>query len=156
MRTLLARVAQALPLGIVALGALAFVIGAGGTRTSLPTLSSTVAAWRGLAGSARPKVDVGQRVIVVLKAPSLAQRVARAGGRATDSQERQWTTSALAAQQQVLATLAQHGVQVRGDYYFSRGINGFSAAPDSEAVAPLGGGAPGAAAFSAAGAPPPA
>src|SRR2546423_5730641 len=143
MRTLLARVAQALPLGIVALGALAFVIGAGGTRTSLPTLSSTVAAWRGLAGSARPKVDVGQRVIVVLKAPSLAQRVARAGGRATDSQERQWTTSALAAQQQVLATLAQHGVQVRGDYYYSRVINRVSAALHSQAGAPLGREAPG-------------
>ena len=137
MRTPLARAAQALPLGIVALGALAFVIGAGGTRVALPTLSSTAAAWRGLAGSARPKVDVGQRVIVVLKAPSLAQRVARAGGRASDSEERQWTTSALAAQQQVLATLAQHGVQVRVDYYFSRVINGFSAALDSEAVALL-------------------
>src|SRR5438067_2442996 len=109
MRTPLARAAQALPLGVVALGALAFVIGAGGTRVALPTLSSTAAAWRGLAGSARPKVDVGQRVIVMLKAPSLAQRVARAGGRASDSVERQWTTSALAAQQQVLATLAQHG-----------------------------------------------
>src|SRR5213080_683471 len=137
MRTPLARAAQALPLGIVALGALAFVIGAGGTRVALPTLSSTAAAWRGLAGSARPKVDVGQRVIVVLKAPSLAQRVARAGGRASDSQERQWTTAALAAQQQVLATLAQHGVQVRVDYYYSRVINGFSAALDSEAVALL-------------------
>src|SRR5881227_1072342 len=137
MRTPLARAAQALPLGIVALGALAFVIGAGGTRVALPTLSSTAAAWRGLAGSARPKVDVGQRVIVVLKAPSLAQRVARAGGRASDSEERQWTTSALAAQQQVLATLAQHGVQVRVDYYYSRVINGFSASLDSEAVALL-------------------
>src|SRR5213592_3295211 len=132
-----ARAAQALPLGIVALGALAFVVGAGGTRTAQPTLSSTAAAWRGLAGSARPKVDVGQRVIVVLKAPSLAQRVAGAGGRATDSQERQWTTAALAAQQQVLATLAQHGVQVRVDYYYSRVINGFSASLDSEAVALL-------------------
>src|SRR2546423_1887694 len=140
MRTPLASAARAgriAPLGIAALGALAFVLGAGGTRTAQPTLSSTAAAWRGLAGSARPKVDVGQRVIVVLKAPSLAQRVAQAGGRATDSQERQWTTSALAAQQQVLATLAQHGVRRRVDYYYSRVINGFSAALDSEAVALL-------------------
>ena len=66
MRTRLARAAQALPLGIIALGALTFVLGAGGTRTAQPTLSSTAAAWRGLAGNARPKVDVGQRVIVVL------------------------------------------------------------------------------------------
>src|SRR5204863_2150296 len=105
--------------------------------STAPTLSSSAGAWRGLAGSARPQVDLGQRVIVVLKAPSLAQRVAGAGGRATDSQERQWTTAALAAQQQVLATLAQHGVQVRVDYYYSRVINGFSASLDSEAVALL-------------------
>src|SRR2546430_11911514 len=123
--------------GIVALGTLAFVLGAGGTESTEPTLSSTAAAWRGLAGSARPQVDVGQRQIVVLKAPSLAQRVARAGGHATDSEERQWTTAALAAQQQVLATLAQHGVQVRVDYYYSRVINGFAAALGSEAVALL-------------------
>jgi Subtilase family/Peptidase inhibitor I9 len=134
MRTRLGRVA---PFVLAALGALAFVLGAGGTSSTTPTLSSSAAAWRGLAGSARPQVDVGQRVIVVLKAPSLAQRVARAGGLATDSQERQWTTAALAAQQQVLATLAQHGVQVRVDYYYSRVINGFSATLDSEAVALL-------------------
>src|SRR5438876_15957 len=132
-----ARVGRMAPFGIVALGTLAFVLGAGGTESTQPTLSSTAAAWRGLAGSARPQVDVGQRQIVVLKAPSLAQRVARAGGHATDSEERQWTTAALAAQQQVLATLAQHGVQVRVDYYYSRVINGFSAALDSEAVALL-------------------
>src|SRR4051794_38626759 len=140
MRSHLARAARAgrlLPLGLAALGALAFVIGAGGTRPAQPTVSSAAAAWRGLAGSARPQVDVGQRVIVVLKAPSLAQRVARAGGRATDAQERQWTAAALAAQAQVRATLAQHGVQVRVDYNYSRVINGFSAALDAEAVALL-------------------
>ena len=82
-------------------------------------------------------MDVGQRVIVVLKAPSLAQRVAAAGGRATDAQERQWTSAAVAAEQQVLTTLAAHGVQVRVDYNYSRVINGFSAALDSEAVALL-------------------
>lgn len=134
MRTHLGRVA---PFVLAALGGLAFVLGAGGTSSTAPTLSSSAAAWRGLAGSARPQVDLGQRVIVILKAPSLAERVAAAGGLATDSQERQWTTAALAAQQQVLGTLAQHGVQVRVDYYYSRVINGFSASLDSEAVALL-------------------
>jgi hypothetical protein len=76
-------------------------------------------------------------VIVVLKAPSLADRVAAAGGRATDAQERQWTSAAVAAEQQVLTTLAAHGVQVRVDYNYARVINGFSAALDSEAVALL-------------------
>src|SRR5262249_36620994 len=132
-----ARLGRLTPVAVVVLGTLAVVVGAGGTRTTQPTLSSNAAAWRGLAGSARPQVDVGQRVIVVLKAPSLAQRVAKAGGRATDSQEREWTTAALAAQQQVLGTLAQHGVQVRADYYYSRVLNGFSASLDSEPVALL-------------------
>ena len=134
MRTPLASV---IPLAVVALGVMALVLGAGGTSPTQPTLSSTAASWRGLAGTARPQVDVGQRVIVVLKAPSLAQRVARAGGHATDAHEIQWTAAALAAQKQVLATLASHGVQVRVDYYYSRVINGFSAALDSEAVALL-------------------
>jgi hypothetical protein len=132
-----ARFGRAAPLAVVALGVTAVVLGAGGTRATEPTLSSTAAAWRGLAGSARPNVDVGQRVIVVLRAPSLAQRVARAGGRATDAQEIQWTSAAVAAGQQVLTTLASHGVQVRVDYNYARVINGFSAALDSEAVALL-------------------
>jgi hypothetical protein len=100
-------------------------------------VTSGAAAWRGLAGERGPQVSVGQRMIVVLKAPSLAQRVARAGGLATDAQERQWTAAAVAAQKQVLATLATHGIQVRVDQPFSRVINGFSAPLDSEAVALL-------------------
>src|SRR4051794_883961 len=134
MRT---RLASAVPLALLALGVTAIAVGAGGTRARQPTLTSTAASWRGLAGSARPQVDLGQRVIVVLRAPSLAQRVARAGGLATDAHEIQWTAAALAAQKQVLSTLASHGVQVRVDYYYSRVINGFSAALDSEAVALL-------------------
>jgi len=97
MRTHLARAGQALPFVVVALATVAVVLGAGGTQSTQPTLSSTAGAWRGLAGSARPQVDVGQRVIVVLKAPSLADRVASAGGHASEVQERQSTTAALAA-----------------------------------------------------------
>src|SRR3954454_21182808 len=129
--------ASVIPLALVALGVIALALGAGDTRSTQPTLSSTAASWRGLAGSARPQVEPGQRVIVVLKAPSLAQRVARVGGLANDAHEIQWTAAALEAQKQVLSTLASHGVQVRVDYYYSRVINGFSAALDSEAVALL-------------------
>src|ERR671937_1994496 len=136
-RTRAARAARAAPVAVVALACTALVLGAGGTYASLPTLSSSAAAWHGLAGSARPQVSVGQRMIVVLKAPSLAQLVARAGGGATDAHERQWTAAALAAQKQVLATLAAHGVQVRVEYNYARVINGFSAALDSEAAALL-------------------
>jgi len=132
-----ARVARAAPLAIVALASTVLVLGAGGTRAPTPTLFSTAASWRGLAGGARPQVSAGQRMIVVLKAPSLAQRVARAGGRATDAREHEWTVAAVAAQKQVLGSLAAHGIQVRPDYTYARVINGFSAALDSEAVALL-------------------
>src|SRR5438477_3143909 len=137
MRSLRSSVLGALLLAVVALGLTGVVLGAGGTRLAQPSLASTAASWRGLAGSARPRVEVGERVIVVLKAPSLAQRVAEAGGVATDAQERQWTSAAVAAEQQVLTKLAAHGVQVRVDYNYARVINGFSAQLDSEAVALL-------------------
>jgi hypothetical protein len=140
MRTRLATAASAArlaPLALVAVAAMAFALAAGGTRPATSTLSSAATAWRGLAGSARPKVDVGQRMIVVLNAPSLAQRVARAGGFASDKKEREWTAAALAAQGQVFASLVAHGVQARPDYTFARVLNGFSAVLDSEAVALL-------------------
>src|SRR5207237_892377 len=44
-----------------------------------------------------------------------------------------WTSAAIAAQRQVLATLASHGISVRVDQSFARVINGFSATLDSEA-----------------------
>jgi hypothetical protein len=132
-----ARAVRSAPLAAIALACTVLALGAGGTSTEAPTVTAEAAAWHGLAGSARPQVSVGQRVIVVLKAPSLAQRVARAGGTATDAHERQWTAAAVAAQKQVLATLASHGVQVRVDYTFARVLNGFSAALDAEAVALL-------------------
>src|SRR5690242_1622817 len=129
------RAAQSLALAAVTAACTALVLGAGRTTATIPTDTSEAASWHGLAGSARPQVSVGQRMIVVLKAPSLAERVARAGGRATDAHERQWTAAAVAAQKQVLGTLAQHGIQVRVEQTFSRVINGFSAALDAEAAA---------------------
>ena len=44
--------------------------------------------WQGLVGSSRGDVALGQRMIVVMRAPSLAQRVQQAGGTATEDQER--------------------------------------------------------------------
>ena len=128
---------RAAPLALIALGLTLVLVGAGTSEKRLATLSSSATEWRGLVGGVRPRVSVGQRMIVVLRAPSLADRVARAGGQATESQERQWTASALAAQQQVLATLAQHGIHVRVDHNFTRVLNGFSAPLDTQAVATL-------------------
>src|SRR5262245_61044627 len=113
--------AAALVLGCVA-GALTLVAFAsdgdkGDGRAQATTLAS---AWRGLVGAPRPEVALGQRVIVLLKAPSLADRVRQAGGVVTDAQQRRWTTTALASQQQFLAELAAQGIVARPDIQFTR------------------------------------
>ena len=100
-------------------------------------LGLNAAAWQGLVGSERPEVAVGERVIVVLDGPSLAQRVARAGGLAGGVQQRRWSAAALAAQQQLLAELALQGVQVRPTYTYTRVVAGFSAVLDARAIALL-------------------
>src|SRR6266508_767549 len=81
---------------VPAVATLVLVAAGGQIATHAP--SRALVSWNGLAGGARPRVAVGQRMIVVLRAPSLADRVARAGGRATDRQERRWSSAALAAQ----------------------------------------------------------
>jgi subtilisin family serine protease len=88
-------------------------------------------------GGARPSVEVGQRKLVVLKAPSLAQRVAENGGFASDAAERRWTAAALAAQKRLLSDLGTHGIRMRVEFSFTRVLNGFSAALDARAVALL-------------------
>ena len=92
------------------------------------------AAWRGLVGTPRPPVALGHRVIVLLKAPSLADRVRQAGGLATNAAERRWTATALASQEQFLAELAAQGIVARPDLQFTRVVNGFSAVADPSAV----------------------
>jgi subtilisin family serine protease len=100
-------------------------------------LGLDASAWKGLIGSDRPEVAVGQRVIVLLKGPSLAQRVARAGGLAGSVQQRRWTASALAAQQQLIAELAIQGIRVRPEFTYTRVLAGFSAPLDARAIAVL-------------------
>ena len=103
--------------------------------TSTPRLAPS--AWRGLVGTPRTAVSLGQRVIVLLAAPSLADRVRLAGGSATDVQERRWTSAVLAGQEQFLAKIAAKGVIARPDLRFTRVVNGFSAIADPRAVALL-------------------
>src|SRR5439155_14077667 len=87
--------------GVVAAAALLASPGGRSSRAVLPSRGAAPG-WRGLVGSARPQVALGQRVLVVLRSPSLAARVAAAGGFASDVEERRWTAQALAAQQQFL------------------------------------------------------
>jgi hypothetical protein len=100
------------------------------------TVASSTVSWRGLVGEPRAAVPNGQRSIVVLQTPSVAQRLAKAKY-ATEAQERSWTTQAYAAQQQVLTTLAAQGIAVRREFSYARVLDGFSAALDPRAVAQL-------------------
>ena len=124
-----------LVLAAFAVAAAAVLIAAGGGGGGSPRQAQT--SWQGLAGGLRPRVAVGQRVIVVLKAPALADRVAAAGGLATSEEERQWTRSAVAAQRLLIARLRVQGIVVQPEFNYTHTINGFSAAFDARGLALL-------------------
>ena len=110
-------------LAALAVVATAVLIAAGGHSSGLTTEGET--SWQGLAGAQRPRVAVGQRVIVLLKAPALADRVGNAGGLATSEQEREWTQSALSSQKLLVARLRVQGVVVQPEFSYTRAVNGF-------------------------------
>src|SRR5256714_13365704 len=119
---------------LVAIAVVAAVTATHGGRT-IPAYSEATT-WRGLLGEAHPQVTIGERRVVVLRTPSVAQRLLRAKF-ATEQQERAWTAQAYAAQQQVLVSLAAHGLGVRPDYSYARVLDGFSAVLDPRAQALL-------------------
>jgi subtilisin family serine protease len=120
---------------IVAAAVLVGPEGGGGAPPATPTRLASAAAWNGLVGGARAEVGTGQRVLVVLTAFSLADRVQRAGGLATDAEERRWTAAAAAAQQQFISDVGRAGVAIRPEFRFTRTLNGFSAVLDPRAIA---------------------
>jgi subtilisin family serine protease len=111
--------------------AAAVVASRGGSPEPLRAGAGKPEQWRGLVGSPRPAVAGSERVLVVLRAPSLASQVAAAGGRAGDSDERRFSAVAVAAQQQALSRLIAKGVKVRPQFRYTRLLNGFSAAVDA-------------------------
>ncbi len=123
-------------LGLVAIAAAAISVAAATGSRSEDERAEPVS-WRGLVGGPRPDVPVGQRMIVVLRTPSLATRVAAAGGRASEADQIRWHTAALAAQRQLIARLSVAGLQLRPEYSYSRVISGFSAPLDARAIALL-------------------
>jgi Subtilase family len=92
--------------------------------------------WSGLL-AARPSVVLPPRSIVVLRTPSLAERVRRAGGHATAAQEKRWTGEALAAQEALVARLAAAGIALKPELRFARVLDGFSALVSPAAAALL-------------------
>ena len=95
------------------------------------------AAWRGFVDGERSAVVVGERMIVVLRNPSLADRMAEVGGHATESAMRSWAAAALAGQKQIAARLSREGIQLVPDYVYTRTFNGFAAPIDGRAFALL-------------------
>jgi len=118
--------------------AIALLAAGGGQSAQSPVAPEDgAAAWRGFVDGDRAAIAVGQRMIVVLKNPSLADRITEAGGTATESAMRQWTAGALAAQKQIAARLSREGIQLVPDFVYTRTFNGFAAAIDGRALALL-------------------
>src|SRR3954451_11332683 len=116
MRTPRAEPRHALLLALVAAAATAVRLATGGQgHGQAPAPVTSAAGWRGLVGS-RPRVALGQRVIVVLRTPSLAQRVAAAGGIVGTRRERAWTNATVAAQKLLVSRLALQGVTIHPDF----------------------------------------
>jgi hypothetical protein len=115
-------------------GAAALVLAGAGAGGSAPPTGA--AGWQGLLG-ARPAPQLGNRQIVLLRLPSLADRVQSAGGTATEADERAWTREAQTAQRAVLRRLASEGVPITPEESYVRVLNGFSASLDPRAVGVL-------------------
>ena len=126
---------NALVLAALAVVATAVLIAAGGGSRDI--VQQGEPSWQGLAGAQRPRVAVGQRVIVLLKAPALADRVGRVGGLATSEEERRWMETALSSQKLLVARLRVQGVVVQPEFSYTRTVNGFSAAFDARGIALL-------------------
>src|SRR5438552_10189900 len=103
---------------VVALTVLVALSG-GVPARSAGSRESPAAGWQGLLG-VRPVPQLGDREIVVLRLPSLADRVREAGGVATEAQEKAWTREAQRAQQHVLQALATFGVPVDPEQSYVR------------------------------------
>ncbi|MGI8420744.1 MAG: S8 family serine peptidase, partial [Gaiellaceae bacterium] len=125
------------PLALLAVAATIVLVAAGGGGAGQSAAVAPEGSWAGLVGGARPRVSVGQRVLVVLKDPSVADRIARAGGAATEPQERSWSRDALAAQRKLTARLGVQGVLVKPKYSYTRTLNGFSAAIEARGISLL-------------------
>jgi hypothetical protein len=130
------RLRNLVPAALLLAGAVvaASVVASSGHASKPRSRSTPAESWQGLVGSARVPVALGQRMIVVMRALSLAQHVQAAGGVASDAQERRWTAQVLSAQQDVLLKLDTKGIFVKPELRFTRVIDGFSATLEPSTV----------------------
>jgi subtilisin family serine protease len=119
--------------------ALALLLAAVGARAQAPppSLGSIdEAGWQGVLG-VRSAVSSAQRYVVVLRAPSLAARVAASGGRASEADMRAWTGAAITLQEQFLARMASRGARIAAEHRYVRVLNGLSTRLDPTSLALL-------------------
>ncbi len=127
---------RVLALGVVALVAATLLAVSPVRGAPGSALQSAISAWKSAFGE-RPQAPLGQRVIVVLKAPSLADRLAAARTVPTDDEHRRWVTDAQASQRMLIARLERRGVRLKPLRSFTLTLNGFSAVVDSRMLAEL-------------------
>jgi minor extracellular serine protease Vpr len=95
-------------------------------------------AWQAVFGERpEPAAQGEQRVLVVLAAPSLADRVAAAETAPRPREQRRWTAEAEAAQRLLLTGLRKRGITIARDQVFTRTFNGFSAVLTPRALAEI-------------------
>src|SRR5687768_9597666 len=136
-RSLRAALRRVAVLTAVAIASTLLVVSAGGERPTLLPGESDAGEWQGLVGEPRAEVALGQLSLVVLNLPSLADRVAAAGGLVGDRQERRWTKAALTAQRLFISRMGVQGARIRPVFQYKRVLNGFAAPLDPRAIALL-------------------
>ncbi|MEX2210416.1 MAG: S8 family serine peptidase [Gaiellaceae bacterium] len=124
-------------LALFALGAVVLTVTMGALVGAHAAEEVEAEAWAGLVGGEPAVADIGPRMIVVLSAPSLADRVRAAGGRASDRQHRSWTRAAASAQKLFIARMIVQGARIQPEFSFTRVLNGFSASLDPRSLALL-------------------
>jgi subtilisin family serine protease len=121
----------------LAAAALLVLLPTAGAQAQEPPVSALdEAGWQGVLG-VRAVVSTAQRYVVLLRAPSLADRVQVAGGRASEAEMRGWTATAVAQQEQFLARLSAAGARIAPEYRYARVLNGFSVRLDPTSLALL-------------------
>src|SRR5438046_10264839 len=105
-------------LALLAVAAAAVLVTAGGSGSGAALTSAaelSPAGWAGLAGEARPRVSVGQRVLVVLRAASLADRVLAGGGSVSEAQEGEGSKQARAKEKLLIERLGIQSMMITTD-----------------------------------------
>ncbi|MBV8480358.1 MAG: hypothetical protein JOY72_08655, partial [Actinobacteria bacterium] len=133
MRTHRAETRALVVFAVVAAAATAAILARSDGRVPVVSEASS---WRAIV-DLRPAVPIAGRYIVVLRTPSLAERVAAAGGAVEIEQEQAWTKASETAQKLLLTRLALQGLVVHPEERFARVLDGFSAALSPDALALL-------------------